>query len=76
MEQPTLGKGDSGEWVIYLQQMLEYHHVGGGGFQPGSYCDATEQAVVSLQQQRGLAVTGRCDEVTWSALTAAIFRRR
>lgn len=67
-EQPTLGTGDTGEWVTYLQQLLEYHQVG-GGFQAGDYCPATEQAVAALQQQHGLTATGRCDEATWAALT-------
>jgi peptidoglycan hydrolase-like protein with peptidoglycan-binding domain len=68
-EQPTLGTGETGEWVTYLQQLLEYHQVG-SGFQDGDYCAATEQAVTTLQQQHGLDATGQCDEATWAALTS------
>ena len=67
-EQPTLGAGDTGEWVTYLQQLLEYHQVG-SGFDGGTYCAATEYAVSTLQQHRGLPATGQCDEATWAALT-------
>ncbi|OLF19229.1 peptidoglycan-binding domain-containing protein [Actinophytocola xanthii] len=67
-EQPALGAGDTGEWVTYLQQLLEYHQVG-SGFQAGEYCAATEQAVAAVQQRHGLAATGSCDPGTWAALT-------
>ncbi|GAB1515148.1 peptidoglycan-binding domain-containing protein [Actinophytocola sp. KF-1] len=67
-EQPTLSAGDTGEWVTYLQQLLEYHGVG-SGFDGGTYCAVTESAVSALQQQYGLSATGRCDEGTWAALT-------
>jgi peptidoglycan hydrolase-like protein with peptidoglycan-binding domain len=66
-QQPTLGTGDTGEWVTYLQQLLDYHQVG-GGFDTGNYCDATAQAVSTLQEQHGLPATGQCDEATWTAL--------
>jgi peptidoglycan hydrolase-like protein with peptidoglycan-binding domain len=68
-DEPTIGRGDTGEWVTYLQQMLEYRQLG-GGFDGGTFCDATEQAVRMLQQQSSLAETGRCDGSTWAALTA------
>ncbi|MFI7673036.1 peptidoglycan-binding protein [Actinophytocola sp. NPDC049390] len=67
-EQPTLSAGDTGEWVTYLQQLLEYHQMG-SGFEGGTYCAATEYAVSTLQQHHGLSATGQCDEATWAALT-------
>ncbi len=67
-EQPTLSAGDTGEWVTYLQQLLEYHQMG-SGFDGGTYCAATEYAVSTLQQHHGLPATGQCDEATWAALT-------
>jgi peptidoglycan hydrolase-like protein with peptidoglycan-binding domain len=68
-DEPTLSTGDTGEWVTYLQQMLEYRQLG-SGFTEGTYCDATEQAVRTLQQQSLLSETGQCDQATWAALTA------
>lgn len=35
------------------------------------FCAVTEQAVSDFQQQRGLRLTGRCDEVTWRAIVEA-----
>lgn len=67
--EPTLSKGEAGEWVTYLQQMLEYRQLG-SRFTSETYCDATEQAVRTLQQQSSLAETGQCDEATWAALAA------
>lgn len=69
VDEPNLSRGDEGEWVTYLQQMLEYRQLG-GGFTIGIYCDATEQAVRVLQQQSSLEETGLCDESAWAALTA------
>jgi peptidoglycan hydrolase-like protein with peptidoglycan-binding domain len=68
-DEPTLSTGDTGEWVTYLQQVLVYRQLG-GGFTDGTYCDATEQAVRTLQQQSLLPETGQCDAATWAALTA------
>lgn len=65
--EPTLSRGDTGEWVTYLQQVLEYRQLG-SGFTGGVYCEATEQAVQALQQQSSLDGTGQCDEQTWVAL--------
>jgi peptidoglycan hydrolase-like protein with peptidoglycan-binding domain len=67
--EPILSRGDTGDWVTYLQQLLEYHQVG-SGFTAGTFDDATESGVRAVQEQRSIAVTGQCDEATWSALTA------
>ena len=67
-EQPNLVPGHTGEWVTYLQQLLEYHQVG-GAFEPATYCAATEAGVRELQRQYSLPETGQCDATTWELLT-------
>ena len=66
--EPTLNSGDTGDWVTYLQQLLE--HLGlGTGFTAGTYDETTVTAIRQVQQQHALETTGCCDETTWAALT-------
>ncbi len=44
------------------------------GCQPGSYDEATEAAVASFQEDRGLHADGACGHQTWSALVEAGYR--
>lgn len=67
--EPTLSRGDTGEWVTYLQQLLAYRQVG-GGFTDGTFDDATEAGVRTVQQRWSITVTGQCDDATWSVLTS------
>lgn len=68
--EPTLNSGDTGDWVTYLQQLLE--HLGlGSGFTPGVFDDATASVVRQAQQQYSVPVTGTCDDATWAALTSS-----
>jgi peptidoglycan hydrolase-like protein with peptidoglycan-binding domain len=67
--EPLLNKGDTGDWVTYLQQLLEYQQVG-SGFTAGTFDDATEAGVRAVQQQHSIEQTGQCDEATWAALTS------
>jgi len=39
--------------------------------EPGTYCDATVEAVRRFQEVRGLRADGVCDEHTWTALVEA-----
>ena len=64
---PELASGDSGEWVTYLQQLLDHFGFDGSGV-TGSYDDGTEGAVRSLQQRARLEDTGRMDRAAWHAL--------
>lgn len=67
--EPTLNSGDSGDWVTYLQQLLE--HIGvGTGFVAGVFDEITLAAVRVAQQQFSLSPTGCCDEGTWAAIVA------
>jgi N-acetylmuramoyl-L-alanine amidase len=54
--------------------------LGEAGFAPtgrveaGSFCPATEAAVVRFQRERGLSSSGECDEHTWKALVEATWK--
>jgi N-acetylmuramoyl-L-alanine amidase len=67
-----LSPGDSGEAVGQLQRRLgAAGFIPDGGVSPALFCTATEQAVRVFQEDRGLPITGVCDDVTWSALVEA-----
>jgi peptidoglycan hydrolase-like protein with peptidoglycan-binding domain len=69
-DEPALSRGDTGEWVSYLQQLLEYlRH--GSGFVAGTFDEATEAAVRAAQQLYGVLANGVADSATWAALVAA-----
>lgn len=68
----TVGVGDTGNLVVYIQWMLTlvsryYDKVTPPG-QSGSYDVGTEASVLSFQRLWGLAQTGSVDETTWNAL--------
>jgi hypothetical protein len=68
MDEPTLQQGSQGEWVTYLQQLLQQ-----AGFSldavDGTFGPATLQAVESFQAAQGLPVDGIVGPETWAALT-------
>src|SRR6266568_2194309 len=64
---PTLRKGVSSEWVVYLQQVMQ--HVGQwSGEANGTFDDALETAVMRMQDAHGLMQTGVVDADTWALL--------
>lgn len=66
-DEPALQKGQSGEWVQYLQQMLQ--HVGyWQGETDGEFGDDLEQAVMQFQAAYGLTADGMVGASSWSAL--------
>jgi peptidoglycan hydrolase-like protein with peptidoglycan-binding domain len=69
-EEPVLSPGDSGEWVSYLQQLLEYHRFG-SGFTAGTFDDATGRALSLMQEHHSLPRTGVADEISWKTLREA-----
>ena len=71
-----LAPGDSGPEVAELLRRLRdagflSHQVAPGTAEPQTYCELTAQAVREFQSDRGLSVTGVCDDVCWSALLEA-----
>ena len=66
--EPQLEKGQSGEWIQYLQQMLQQAGYWGGAVD-GEFGDDLEQAVIQFQSSNGLAADGIVGPMTWATLT-------
>jgi peptidoglycan hydrolase-like protein with peptidoglycan-binding domain len=69
-DEPSLSKGQSSEWVTYLQQLLAYVGYWNGG-ETGEFDDALEQAVIAFQSANGLTADGQVGDATWAALTGS-----
>ena len=67
-DEPELQRGMTGEWVPYLQQLLQQHGYWTGNID-GEFGDGLEQAVVEFQQATGLTADGVVRPDTWAALT-------
>ncbi|MFM1751847.1 MAG: hypothetical protein RL119_809 [Actinomycetota bacterium] len=68
-----LSPGDTGQEVAELRRRLRdagflSHQVSPGVAESLTYCELTAQAVREFQKDRGLSVTGICDDVCWAAL--------
>lgn len=63
---PTLRRGNTGEYVTLLQQVLNEH--GAQLEVDGKYGSATEKAVKAFQQANGLKEDGICGPKTWNAI--------
>ena len=65
--EPELRRGDSGEWVEYLQRLLV-----NAGYSPGAidgeFSASTEQVVAHVQSTYGLESDGVVGPATWSLL--------
>ena len=67
-DEPELQKDQSGEWVQYLQQLLQQ----AGYWQAdinGEFGDDLESAVKQFQSAYGLSADGQVRHDTWDALT-------
>ena len=69
-DQPELAPGQTGEWVQYLQQSLQYVQLMTAS--EDGFGSATEAAVRRLQSEAGATETGRMDQAAWDALTARV----
>lgn len=67
---PTLSPNESGEWVIYLQNLLNASDHASLALD-GSFGANTEAAVKDFQTRSKIAVTGIVNEETWKALDTA-----
>ncbi len=68
----ALSPEDTGEAVRQLQRRLgAAGYLSDAGVIPGVYCADTRRAIADFQLDRGLAVTGVCDEGTWTTLVEA-----
>lgn len=69
-DEPELQKYQSGEWVQYLQQLLQ--QVGyWSGDANGEFGDELESAVMQFQSAYGLSADGVVRSDTWDALTGS-----
>ena len=66
---PVLRRGDGGEWVMFLQRLLESYLFPVGGVD-GVFGANTESAVKRFQESKGLVRDGIVGPKTWEALTA------
>ena len=66
-DEPVLARGDSGEWVSFLQGRLALH-----GYSPGAtdgeFGPRTEREVLQFQSDKELPVDGRVGPLTWEVL--------
>lgn len=71
-----LSPGDSGPEVAELRRRLRdagflTHRLAPGAVESETFCELTAQAVREFQSDRGLSITGQCDDVCWAALLEA-----
>lgn len=66
-DEPELSRGASGEWVQYLQQLLERWGYGPGSIE-SEFAASTEDAVRAFQGAAGLNADGVVNAATWAAL--------
>ena len=68
----AIAPGETGEAVQQLQHRLgEAGYLPDAGVTPDLYCSGTQQGVRAFQEDRGLTVSGICDDDTWTALLEA-----
>ena len=71
MANVRLQRGDEGEWVTYLQQVLESKSVSPGQVD-GVFGAVLDAAVRSYQQENQLTADGVVGETTWAKLTTTV----
>lgn len=67
-DEPELQKNQSGEWVQYLQQLLQNASYWSGEAN-GEFDDQLEWAVMQFQGAYGISADGVVRQDTWDALT-------
>lgn len=67
-DEPELRKNQSGEWVQYLQQLLQQAGYWSGEAN-GEFDDQLESAVMQFQTAYGISADGMVGQATWDALT-------
>lgn len=69
--EPDLALGESSEWVLYLQQLLNQHYQQAVVTESGTFDEATETLVAEFRAQNGLGEGGHVDAAVWDALGSA-----
>jgi hypothetical protein len=65
---PDLSPGESSEWVLYLQQLLNHHYEQEVVPESGEFDDTTASAVSHFREQMGLAEGSTVDWTVWERL--------
>lgn len=66
--EPDLTPGQSSEWVLHLQRVLNHHYQQTVVAESGEFDDTTENAVRHFRQQNGLPDSSTVDAAVWSQL--------
>lgn len=68
MTSPDLAPGESSEWVLYLQQMINHHYQQAVVPESGAFDETTASAVSHFREQNGLAAGHTVDSSVWNRL--------
>lgn len=68
-ETPNLSPGQSSDWVLYLQQMINHYYQQSVVPESGEFDGTTADTVRYLRQQNGLSDTADVDGAVWALLT-------
>lgn len=71
MTNPDLQPGESSEWVLYLQQLLNHHYQELVVQENGEFDETTASTVSHFRQQHGLDEGSIVDSSVWEALAWA-----
>lgn len=69
MTNPDLRPGESSEWVLYLQQLLNHHYQQTVVPESGEFDDTTAGAVSHFREQNGFSSGSTVDSSVWDRLT-------
>ena len=74
---PTLRQGDSGPYVVEMQEalMARGYNIGSTGAD-GKFGKNTKSGLIAFQAQNGLTVDGICGSKTWAALAEPVSKIR
>lgn len=70
MANPDLHPGESSEWVLYLQQMVNHHYQQSVVPESGEFDETTANAVSHFRDQNGLGDGSTVDSSVWDKLGA------
>jgi peptidoglycan hydrolase-like protein with peptidoglycan-binding domain len=66
---PDLEPGESSEWVLYLQQLLNHYYEQEVVPENGEFDETTASAVSHFREQNGLDKESKVDWTVWEKLT-------
>ena len=69
MSNPDLEPGETSEWVLYLQQLLNHYYEQEVVPESGDFDETTASAVSHFREQHGLKEGSTVDWTVWEKLT-------